>query len=69
MSYHWEGMIWQSKDRTWNHGFFARIPGPVCNDPEFGYDPEWDDDFDFNKFVLVGTGFKSAEDEIGRAHV
>ncbi len=58
MSYHWENTIWQSKDGTWNRGFFKRIPmGDGWSDED--YDSEWDDEFDFSAFDYLRTGFPS----------
>lgn len=66
MSYNWDNVTWQSKDRSWNRGFFKRIsmadhPG-AWEDPDAGYDPEWDDDFDHSHFALVNTGFATEEE-------
>lgn len=69
MSYHWENTIWQSKDGSWNRGYFKRIsyfdhPG-AWNDPDYGYDSEWDDDFDHSDFDCLMTGFKTEKDAEG----
>lgn len=61
MSYHWENTIWQSKDGSWNRGFYKRISrsdSPNAWDDD-SYDSEWDDDFDFTAFDFVRTGFPS----------
>lgn len=63
MSYHWENVTWQSRDGSWNRGFYTRL----SREPNYGsesdgedYDSEWDDDFDLNSFDTVRTGFRSA---------
>ena len=65
MSYHWENVIWQSKDGSWNRGYFKRIssadhPSMWC-DPDYGYDSEWDDDFDPDEFDYLATDLRSLE--------
>lgn len=57
MSYHWENTIWESKDGSWNRGYFERISNPYSSDSD--YDSEWDDDFNFEAFDYVKTGFKT----------
>lgn len=54
MSYNWENIIWQNKDKTWGIGFYERIEtnGPVDDD----YDDEWDDEFDQSKFCFASIG-------------
>lgn len=65
MSYYWENTIWQSKDGSWNHGYYKRISSEnspaLWEDPEAGYDPEWDDTFDDSEFAAVATGFRTFE--------
>lgn len=63
MSYHWENTIWQSKDGSWNRGFFKRISmaGSSNSWEDEDYDSEWDDDFDFSSFDYLQTGFRSLE--------
>jgi len=66
MSYHWENTIWQSKDGSWNRGFYHRIsaagsPGS-WNDGD--YDSEWDDEFDESYFDYARTGFRSEHDAL-----
>lgn len=61
MSYNWENAIWQSKDGSWNRGYYKRISradSPNAWDDE-DYDSEWDDDFDFSGFSMVQTGMRS----------
>jgi len=63
MSYHWENVIWQSKDGSWNRGYYKRISMASTGgyyDEE--YDSEWDDDFDFTGFDYLQTGFRSEND-------
>lgn len=59
MSYHWENTIWQSRDGSWNRGYFERInvSDSIENKEGKPYDPEWDDEFNFSKFADVKTGF------------
>lgn len=65
MSYHWENVIWQSKDGSWNRGYFHRISNADSpsswNDEDYGYDSEWDDEFDFSSFDYLSTGMRSEE--------
>lgn len=65
MSYHWENIIWQSKNGLWNRGFYARISNEssplTWEDSEEGYDSEWDDEFDYNRFDYVSLGYGSEE--------
>lgn len=57
MSYHWENVVWQSRDGLWNRGYFKRISmadSPnAWNDED--YDSEWDDEFNGNEFEAVCT--------------
>lgn len=53
MSVNRENITWQSKDKTWNIGFYTCIPGDSYDDD---YDSEWDADYDFNSFEWVSTG-------------
>lgn len=67
MSYHWENAIWQSKDGSWNRGYYKRISradSPNAWEDE-DYDSEWDDDFDFSAFSMVQTGMRSEEEAWG----
>lgn len=64
MSYHWENTIWQSKDGSWNRGYFKRISrsdSPNAWEDD-SYDSEWDDDFDFSGFDYLQTGFRTLTD-------
>ena len=65
MSYYWENVIWQSKDGSWNRGYFHRISmassPSAWNDDEYGYDSEWDDEFDFSYFDYLSTGMSSKD--------
>jgi len=62
MSYSWENVIWQSRDGSWNRGYFKReLPG------SFDYNPDRDeyaDDYDMDQFMSVIT--KVSYDEAGR---
>lgn len=62
MSYHWENVIWQSKDGSWNRGFYERISMGSSRWDDENYDSEWDDDFNFESFDYLKTGFRSEED-------
>jgi hypothetical protein len=65
MSYHWENIVWQSQDGSWNHGYYTRISGAgggYYSDPDYGYDSERDDDFDYTSFAAVKSGFASSDD-------
>jgi len=66
MSYHWENVIWQSKDGSWNRGFYHRISmGGSPNSWNDGdYDSEWDDEFDESYFDYARTGFRSENDAL-----
>ena len=47
MSRHRENVIWESRDRKWNRGFFDfRVTGP---------DDEWDVEYDHKSFKWVTT--------------
>lgn len=61
MSYHWENVIWQSKDGSWNRGYFHRISMGSGNWDDDGYDSEWDDEFDFSYFDYLSTGMRSED--------
>lgn len=65
MSYNWDNVTWQSRDGSWNRGYFKRISMADSPDswrePELGYDSEWDDEFDGSQFESVGTGFSTLE--------
>lgn len=53
MSFNRENVTWQSKDGTWNLGFFKVIEPWSYDD---NYDPEWDVEYDFSVFEWVSTG-------------
>ncbi|AXV10059.1 hypothetical protein DVS28_b0289 (plasmid) [Euzebya pacifica] len=53
MSFHRENIAWQSKDGTWNLGFFEVV---WEGSEEDGEDPEWDVDYDMSAFEWVTTG-------------
>lgn len=56
MSDHWENVIWESKDGSWNRGYFERINAESTKEsPEEGAEPS--DEFDFSTFASVKTGF------------
>lgn len=55
MSFHRENIIWQSKNGTWNRGFFTVAW------VDYDGDPEWDVEYDFDSFEWVSTGHPSEE--------
>jgi hypothetical protein len=59
MSRNRENVTWQSKDKTWNIGFFLCTPHGSEYD---GYDPEWDVDYDYDRFEQVFMGHKTVEE-------
>lgn len=63
MSYHWENTVWQSKDGSWNHGYYHRISNESSPQGwgDEDYDSEWDDEFDTSRFDAVRTGFRDEE--------
>lgn len=58
MSKNHDNVTWQSKDKTWNRGFFDQTRHGSEAD---GFDPEWDVDYDFGKFENVFTGYATKE--------
>lgn len=59
MSFHRENIIWQSKDGSWNRGFYKAEATGDYSDPDF--DPEWDVEYDSSKFEWVSTGHATQE--------
>lgn len=59
MGFNRENAAWQSKDKTWNIGFF---PATTQGDENDGYDSEWDVDYDYYSFSDVFTGYKTFEE-------
>ena len=55
MSFNRENVVWQSKDGSWNIGFFDSHTSPSRWDDE-DYDPEWDVEYDYNKFFFASVG-------------
>lgn len=64
MSHNWENVIWESKDGSWNRAYYKRISCENSYDDRDGepYDSEWDDEFDYEEFAAVDTGFRSQSD-------
>lgn len=60
MSFHHENIIWQTEDGKWSIGFYTRLRGDAYGTED--YDPEWDDDFDFDTFQWASTGHPSMDD-------
>lgn len=56
MSFNRDNITWQSKNGTWNLGFF-RVAW-VGSEAD-GYDPEWDVEYDCSSFEWVSTGHSS----------
>ena len=54
MSFNRENIAWQSKSGLWNLGFYTVLKG--WDDGSDDYDPEWDVDYDFERFEWVSTG-------------
>jgi len=55
MSFNHENMVWQNEDGTWSIGFYERITGLAREN----YDPEWDDDYDYDNFQFVSQGHRT----------
>lgn len=66
MSFHRENVIWQSADGTWSRGFFQRERGFGSHDED--YDPEWDDDYDYDTFEWVSAGHRTANEAAAAWH-
>lgn len=58
MSLNRENIIWQSKDGTWNRGFYAFEPTGDTSSPD--WDEEWDVDYT-DEFNWVSTGHATKE--------
>ena len=68
MSYFHANLIWQSKDGTWNAGFYKRVPGyGAISDPDYGYDPEWDDEYT-DEFEFVARGYSNSSEAMDQWH-
>lgn len=50
MSFNRENVTWISRDGTWSIGFYSCYPRPDAEDPE------WDVDYDYNRFDWASTG-------------
>jgi len=53
MSFNRENVIWESKDGTWNRGFYEAF--------SVGEDPEWDVEYNYQEFSWVTVGLLSEE--------
>lgn len=62
MSKHAETAVWQSKDGTWNAGFYKRVSRRTSFEDPSDYDPEWNDDYDYETFEALGTNGTSPGD-------
>lgn len=58
MSCNREHVIWQSKNRSWNIGFFQFV-NVNTHDPDWDY--EWDVEYLYDEFFWVSTGHSSPE--------
>lgn len=63
MSFNRENVIWESKNGSWNRGFYTarEIGDPFSED----FDSEWDVEYDYSSFEWVSTGHmtkKQADD-------
>ena len=59
MSFNRENVIWQSKDATWNRGFY--VADTYDNGSDEDYDAEWDVEYDFGAFEWVATDLESKD--------
>jgi hypothetical protein len=59
MSFHRENVVWQSENETWNRGFYEVMP--VAHTVDDDYDPEWDAEYDMDRFEWVRTGLKTVD--------
>lgn len=68
MSFNHENVVWQREDGRWGIGFYVRITtGQSTWDDDYadhGYDPEWDDEFDYSAFMFARTGFATEQQAI-----
>lgn len=53
MSVNRENVVWQSKDGSWNRGFFAF---EQVNEDSEDFDYEWDVEYDYGHFYWASTG-------------
>lgn len=53
MSFHRANIVWQSKDGSWNRGFYTVS---WVGYEEDGYDPEWDVEYDESSFSWASVG-------------
>lgn len=65
MSFHRENVIWQSRDKTWNCGFFRVLDRNMSSYSDEDYDPEWDVDYDYSVFEWVSTGHNDKDEAWG----
>lgn len=59
MSFNRENVIWQSADGTWGRGFYESSSTGSYDDEE--YDPEWDVDYDYDRFEWVSVGHSTEQ--------
>jgi hypothetical protein len=60
MSVNRENVIWQSRDGTWNRGFYDFYHTSHPGDEDF--DPEWDVEYDYSRFNWVSTGHSTQQE-------
>lgn len=65
MSLHHDNIIWQSRDKSWNAGFFTVAHESYNEDGDI---EEWEREFDRNSFCLISTGWATKQ-EAYNAHV
>lgn len=58
MSVNRENVVWQSKNKLWNLGFYAFEP---VNEDDSDYDSEWDVEYNFDEFWTVFVGYPTPE--------
>lgn len=59
MSFNRENIVWQTEDKLWHIGFYEWFP--VGNTFDEDYDPEWDVDYNYDRFVWVSTSHTTPE--------
>lgn len=59
MSFNRDNVTWQSKDGSWNIGFWSFVETSSWDDDD--YDPEWDVEYLDHSFWFVSTGHSSPD--------
>jgi hypothetical protein len=60
MSFNRENVTWQSANGTWNTAFYEVT---WVGDPADGYDPEWDVEYDMQRFSPYNTAQGCASED------